>query len=1253
MKRISKNKADLQRTKPTILKGLKLGFAFFALTFFQCSLDHTLHWNEADGYRWSEVNFSTSKEVGFTAMSNEETQVVFQNELTEELIVRNHVLLNGSGLALGDVDGDGLTDIYFCRLDGPNVLYKNLGDWKFQDVTENAGVACPDEFSTGAVFSDLDGDFDLDLLVTSIGGKNFFFLNDGKGVFTEESEKRGLKSGSGATTMALADIDGDGDLDLYVTNYKALRANNIFMPHELNYENIIEKDEANGTFKIREKYQGHYDLVFVDNFILWEERGEPDALYLNDGEGRFELTAPDAGAFFDEAGKPVETFYDWGLAAKFQDVNNDGHPDLYVCNDFNSPDRIWMNDGTGRFQAIKKQAIRHTSHSSMAVDFADVERDGDLDVFVIDMLGMNHQRQKMQFNTMPPTSAKIGALDDRLQYMRNTLLLNAGHDEYTEIGRFSGVHASDWSWSANFLDIDLDGYEDILIATGQISDTQNMDVRKKMIDQNFSGMANAPETILRYPRLPLPNVSFRNNGDLTFTETSDEWRWGGDADISHGMALGDLDNDGDLDVVVNRFQQPAGLFRNDASQNRVTVRLRGAAPNTQGVGAKIRFTGNGAPQMKEATLGGSYLSGNAQTYTFAAVEGKAELALEITWRNGAKSKIEDVQPNRIYEIFEEGAQTVAQESELSSTEPFFKNVDQGIDFKHSEELFDDFSRQPLLPLKLSQPGPGVAVQDTDFDGDDDLFITSGRNGKPAHFENLGDGSWRKRTDALLAGRAVLDQPAVLSWVEGDESDGKVVLVTAFSNYENPAHHSFVLKYVLERGKTVAVDTIFTTTADIGPLAAADYDNDDDLDLFVGGRSTPGQYPTPPSSFLLINEDGAFKPDDRNNKNLQNFGMVSQAIFSDIDHDHDPDLIIAEQWGPVTVFRNEQGVYRDATEKLGLDKYLGLWNGLTTADIDGDGRLDILATNWGRNSRYSFDPDYPIRLFYGDLDRNGTTEVIEAFFEHDLGVYVPYHRLEKLIQATPFTQIRMPTFSRFANSGLDKILGTDLANLPQLSINTLDNTLFINRSDGFSGTSLPDDANFSPAFHVGAADFDNDGDFDVFLSQNFFGELPEYGKSDAGRGLWLENDGTGKFRSVSSAESGVRVYGEQRGAGFGDFNSDGRIDFVVSQNGAAVELFQNKKAKPGLRIKLRYKAKNYTAVGAKVRTKLKDGSGPLYELKAGSGYRSQGGSTIIAGNREEITGVEVLWPDGKIAQFEVPPDAKEVVCYYDGRLETRE
>ncbi|MCH7574222.1 MAG: VCBS repeat-containing protein [Candidatus Marinimicrobia bacterium] len=1239
--------AVLRQARRPMRHSAVLGAALFlsiALFAPGCTSREDLAWQTADGYRVAELHVKEGGRAGFQQLAPKTTGIDFVNSLTPAQIDSNQVLLDGSGVAIGDVDGDGWADIYFARLNGPNVLYRNLGNWTFADITAEAGVALGDRFSTGAVLADVDGDGDLDLLVTALGGPNALLFNDGTGRFTELPGRLPPASTYGSTTAALADIDGDGDLDLYIANYKRRRVRDIYGPGETTFEKLVV--QTGDTYAIAAKFRDHYSLDINGTILRWHEDAEPDHLYLNDGRGNFEQVTVAGERFLDEDGNPVPAFKDWGLTARFQDMDGDGDPDIYVCNDFASPDRIWINDGRGYFRAIGRLALRHTSQASMSVAFIDANRDGHLDFFLADMLSRDHQRRKTQMGDMQPTPLTIGEIDNRPQIMRNTFFLNRGDGTYAEIARYSGLHASEWTWSAIAVDVDLDGYEDLLASTGHAYDVMDSDTQQR-IDRMFTaGLLPHRNAITLYPRLELRNMAFRNNGDLTFQEIGADWGLGS-MDISHGMALGDLDNDGDLDLVINRYQAPAAVYRNVGSAPRVAVRLKGEAPNTQGIGAKVRLLGGVVAQETEVVSGGTYLSGSESLTVFAAGNRRSDLSIEVTWRNGRRTIIDGVEPNHIYEIAEAGAVDSAPPPAAEVT-PFFEDRSDLLRHVHHEDPFDDFARQPLLPNRLSQLGPGVAWSDLNGDGYDDLVISSGKGGRLAYFENDGQGAFRSLSQSLPAGESSRDQTAIIGWAP---QPGATSLLVAQTNFEDPdSGPSAVARYDRTDGRFRAVDPVPGDVAGAGPLALADVDGDGDLDLFVGGRTIPGSYPAPPSSRLYRNAGGHFAYDADLSRPLRNIGMVTGAVFSDLDGDGDPDLVLALEWGPVTILRNEGGRFVDVTADMGLEGYRGWWNGVTTGDLDEDGRPDIIATNWGLNSKYRADPDHPLRILYRDFDVSGSLDIVEAHFDAGMNGMVPERGLSCMIDAMPLIRERTPTFRQYGGSTLNEIMGDLLRKAPEVQASTLAHTVFFNRGDHFEAVPLPAEAQFAPAFAANVGDFDGDGHDDIFLSQNFFASQIETPRIDAGRGLWLQGDGTGRLVPVSGQISGVKVYGEQRGAALADYDRDGRVDLVVTQNGAATKLFHNLGARPGLLVRLAGPPENPWAVGAAVRLIYADGAGPSREVHAGSGYWSQDSPVQVLGTRGQPRSVRVTWPGGETTESLLPQGVLELSISTDGALE---
>ncbi|MGH7528867.1 MAG: FG-GAP repeat domain-containing protein [Gemmatimonadales bacterium] len=1199
-------------------------------------------WHEEGAYRWREVAGVRAGPAGFSRMSPRRTGIRFANTASPALTRENRHLTHGSGVALGDVDGDGLVDIYLNRIEGPNALYRNLGDWRFEEVARARGVDAPGRFSTGVVLADVDGDADLDLLLTALGGPNTLYRNDGTGRFRDATARSGLRSGLGSTTMALADVEGDGDLDLYVTNYKVLNVQDAFPPSQRTFDQVVRKTGSGYT--VAPEFRQHYRVRVIPEYdiVVRIQRADPDWFYVNDGAGRFTLVPLTAGRFLDGDGQALAEAPDrFGLAARFYDVDGDRDPDLYVCNDFEDPDEFWINDGTGTFRAAPAHALRTASNAAMAVDFSDIDRDGHVDFFVVDMLGRDPVRRQTQTATHTPLPKLPGRIFDRPQRQRNTLFRNRGDGTFAEIAAFAGVEASGWSWSTLFLDVDLDGYEDVLVATGHVWDVMDADTQEALRALRLGG--NWRDERFRFPRLALPNGAFRNEGDWTFQDRGAAWGFGDEADISHGMAAGDLDGDGDLDVVVNRWEAPAAVLRNNAGSARVAVRLAGDPPNTQGIGAKIRVLGGAVPQQeKEVTLGGLYLSSSDPMYTFAAGASDT-LSIVVEWRSGARSVVTGARPNRLYEIRETAAARAADPASTPEPSlPYFTDVTAQLGHRHVETPFDDFRRQPLLPHSLSRLGPGVAWYDVDSDGYEELIVSSGRGGALGIHRNRH--GRLARSDRRLA-PAPLDQSAVLGMPAGE---GSAALLVGQSGYEarrlgaaRAAPAVLRLRLGADGRDTELAAAVGGDSASTGPLALADYDGDGDLDLFVGGRVIPGAYPMPATSRLFRNQGGRFELDTANAAVLRSVGLVSAAVFSDIDGDGDPDLVLALDLGPLTLFRNAGGRFQDRGRAAGLSPHIGRWNGVTTGDLDGDGRLDIVATNWGRNTKYRLAPDAPLLVYSGDFDRNGSVDVVEAQRDDERGGVFPLEPWGRMARAIPATRQRVRSHAAYAAATVEEIIGDGLRGGRRVAVMTLDHMVLLNRGERFEPVALPAEAQLAPAFYAGIADFNGDGHEDLFLSQNFFPTDIGTRRYDAGRGLWLEGDGTGALHPVPGHVSGVRVYGDQRGAALADYNGDGRVDLAVSQNGAETKLYRNDRARPGLRVRVIGPPGNPNGVGATMRLVYRDGRGPAREIHAGSGYWSQDGAIQVLGQREQPVAVWVRWPGGDSTETPVPPGIRDV------------
>ena len=1231
---------------PDLHRDLKLLSVRFTLILLTpaLALGAEPSWQDGAGIRLRQLTVAPGGRTGFTSILPSESGVAFTNTLADLTAARNQILLSGSGVALGDVDGDGRCDIYLCRLEGPNALYRNLGDWKFTEITAAAGVECPDQYSTAAAFADVDGDADLDLLVNGIGAGTRLFINDGAGRFQERLDS-GLTRQFGSMCMALGDLDGDGSIDLYIANYRTATV------RSTGFDLLISGNQRMIRPEDRDRL-----YITSDGFV--QEYGEPDFCYLNDGQGRFRAMSWTDGTFVDERGRPLTAPpKDWSYSVAIRDLNGDGAPDIYVCGDFWSPDRCWINDGRGRFRALPRAALPCTSSFSMGLDIADLNRDGHDDIMVLDMLSPVHSRRLVQTVLFGLQYQPIGFGAERPEVNRNVVYLNRGDGTYAEIAQFSGLHATEWSWSPVFIDVDLDGYEDVLMPTGHGFDTQDADAEVKIRSMGPWPRERVPFKLLEYPRLNLANLAYRNQGDLTFEEMGAEWGFDLDG-ISQGTALADLDGDGDLDVVLNNMSSAAALLRNNSSAPRVAVRLAGNVPNTRGLGARIRVLGGPVPQSQQIVGGGRFASSDDSIRVFAAGGATNRLGLEVTWRRGTRSIIRDVRPNHLYVVSEEGADpsetaTAApaisaagdRSSATPSDAPFFQDASLRIAHRHHEEFFDDLARQPSLPFRLSQLGPGVSWFDVDGDGWDDLIVGTGRGGNLAVYRNAQDGSFAPITNAILAQPVTRDQSTVLAWTR---PDGQVELLAGSANYEDGlAAGSIVRRYPLRQTKID--DSMPGAPPSVGPLAMADYDGDGRLDLFVGGRVIPGRYPEPASSFLFRGQDGRFELDATNSAALANVGLVSGAVWTDLTGDGWPELALACEWGPVRIFLNERGRLREATDAWGLQAYCGWWNGIAAGDFDGDGRMDLVASNLGRNSRYEPYRRQPLRIYHGDFFASGIVSLIEAYFDPGSNQIVPWRSFESVGTALPTVSERFTTHRAFAEANIDQVLGEFARSARVVEAQWSESSLLRNRGDHFDVEPLPWEAQLAPAFGVSVGDLDGDGLEDIFLSQNLLAVHPEDSPMVSGTGLWLRGDGRGRFEPVTAQESGIRMHGEQRGCALSDYDQDGRVDLVVAQNGYETKLFRNTRATPGLRVRLSGPAVNPTGVGAVIRFVYPDGHGPAREIHSGSGYWSQDSPVQVLGMAEVPSKVWVRWPGGRVTESAYPESAREIEIDFHGNV----
>ena len=1073
-----------------------------------------------------------------------ETGITFQNQLSAENQIK--YTYNGAGVAAGDYDGDGLVDVFLPNEEGQSKLFRNLGNMRFEDVTEAAGLLNskdPGGFSMGAYFADIDNDHDLDLFITNWKVSNRLFRNDG-GTFTDITTEAGVTYAGGATTATFADYDRDGDVDFFVATYR---------PNAIEYEQAnLQLQMVDGQIVIPPEYEDRLVLLTMDGDSgSLRELGERDLLYRNNGDGTFTDVAAEAG---------IEGGY-WGLSAVFNDTDSDGWPDLYITNDLWSPDQFYHNNGNGTFSLVDPDMVQHTPWFSMGIDFADINNDGLNDYFIGDMVSRDHtyrmtQHGEMDMSPPPPNTAP--------QVMRNGLYLNNGDGSFSDIAWLADVATTDWTWTAKFNDIDLDGFVDLLITNGMVRDLMDSDAaaEARRISQE-QGRDAFIAYLQQYPLLDNPNMVFRNNGDLTFADVSDEWGFH-TAVVSNGAAISDLDGDGDLDVITNNLNAQAGVYRNDSTSQRLIVRLRGIQSNSFGLGAIVTLTTDQGIQSRVMSSSGGYLSSHDPSIVFGLGNSATIQSLQIEWPSGLFQSLpnEDsgpLQANTEYTITEpEGEAVIAPPQPLTAVSPWFVDVAQaaGITWQHQESAFDDFAVQTLLPRGLSQLGPGLAWSDIDNDGDDDLYIAGAAGETGVLYANNDNGTFTDATTQTPNWRRRAEEMAPLWW-----HNGQSVLPELFISYSNVEVADEPIGFRRFAQPATPFTLFDNTWTDSSPAAssstaAADFDGDGDLDLFVGGRVLPNQWPLPAPSRLYANQGGNLVDvTSEAAPELLTLGMATGSLWVDIDNDRDSDLVVATEFGPVRLFVNENGRLTDQTAAYGLDQWTGLWTGVVAGDFNHDGFMDLAAANLGLNTKYTASPERPAVVYGGNVDGDDDVDVIEAYYVGD--TLYPLKERGMAGAEMPFILETFDTFRAYGEATLEQIYGERLNQVQRFEANTLAHTLFLNDGNGrFTAQPLPQLAQVTAGFGLSVADFDNDGHDDLYLVGNFSYADHETMLYTGGTSYWLRGHGDGTFTVVPSAESGLLVTHDARGVAVSDFNQDGWVDIAVAVNNGRPLLFQN-------------------------------------------------------------------------------------------------
>ncbi|WOO40940.1 FG-GAP-like repeat-containing protein [Rubellicoccus peritrichatus] len=1177
----------------------------------------------------------TEEIVLFEHLTPESTGVDFENsiDITHPLKRLYPSGYANGGVAVGDVNGDGKPDLYLVSGPGENKLYLQGEPFEFEDVTAQAGVGGGDDtWGTGAAMVDIDNDGDLDIYVANYDSPNQLYLNEGDGKFREAASEYGLDISDASLMAYFADYDKDGDLDVYIVTNRFYREGGI--PSESQY-NMGFFDRG----VIKPEYEKYYTFrkIAGDTFTITAV-GRPDYLLRNDGE-RFTDVTKEAG-IADE---------DHGLSAVWVDYNSDGYPDLYVANDFTDADRLYHNNGDGTFTDKIADVVPHTTWFSMGSDVGDVNNDGLLDIFVLDMAATSHYREKASMGNMDKNKEFLLTAVPR-QVMRNALLINAGNGKMLEAAKLAGVSSTDWSWSANFGDLDNDGLIDLFVTNGMTRDYANSDMSFEYEDN--IGKTRWDHFEDTDPR-PEQNRVFWNKGDYKFEDASE--LWGLDhMSMSYGAAYADFDRDGDLDLVYTNVDEPVSILRNNSSgDHSVLVKLIGTDSNKQGIGAHVSLTAGGHQQIRALHPMTGFVSSSDPVIHFGLGDAEKIDQLEITWPSGNRQVFKDLPADRLFTIIE--SETTTEPEKAEPITMAFRSSDALIKMVHEERDYDDFKDQPLLPNKLSQLGPGMAWGDIDGDGDDDVYLGGAAGQAGMLGRNAGNGEFtRSYPTAILKDRKYEDMGALFFDADGD---GDLDLYVVSGGVEHGSDSKKLQdRLYLNDGEGSFAKAPEGTLPDLrdsgGTVAAADFDRDGDLDLFVGSRVIPGEYPLAPKSRLLLNEGGRFiEVKTPWSESIANAGMVTGALWSDADNDGWVDLFLTIEWGPVRFFRNQNGKLEEDTQAAGLADRVGWYNGITGGDVDGDGDIDYVVTNFGLNSKYKATPKKPELLFYGDMDDSGRKRIIEAKFEKE--ICYPRRGLSCSSQAIPSIRDRLPTFHQFASSTLNDIYGDyRLDKAERFEANSLETGILINDGKGhFSFTPLPRLAQISPSYGVVIEDLDADGFADIVLAQNFFNPQAETGRMDGGLSLFLKGNGDGTFKPLMPYESGIVVPADAKGLALIDLNQDKQLDLVFSANDSPAYSFinENEGGREIIVVTLKDHAGNPSAIGARVTALDETLSPKVAEIRSSGGYLSQENGVLYFTSQdpEAVARVQVRWPDGEESVHEISSSSDNVIVHPRG------
>ncbi len=1089
------------------------------------------------------------KRTLFELLDADYTGLDFENTLThtnEFNIYKYRNFYNGGGVGLGDVNNDGLLDIYLIANLLPNRLYLNKGNFQFEDVSDKAGIEGVRAWSTGVSMVDINADDWLDIYVCNSGDvkgdnkHNELFINNGDGTFTEKAKEMGLADAGFSTQATFFDYDKDGDLDVYLLNnsYRAI-----------------------GSFNMRNNERQTRDELGGDKL-------------LRNDDGQFIDVSVEAGLYGSVIG--------FGLGVAMSDLDKDGWLDLYVSNDFFEKDYIYMNNRDGTFREEMEQQMRSITLASMGSDIADMNNDGFPDVFVTEMLPEGEERFKttMTFENWDKYQYNLEhgyyhQFTRNMLHRHNGIIPGVGVT-FSEVGRLAGVEATDWSWSPLIFDLDNDGHKDLFIANGLAQDILNQDYLQYVSNEEVTRMVvkkggvDYSQLIDIIPVNRIANYAYAGGSDFNFTNKTKEWGLD-QPSHSNGAAYGDLDNDGDLDLIVNNVNMPLFVYKNNTSlqngqNNYLKIVFKGAHGNKSSVGTKVTIRGNGETFYLEQNPIRGFQSSVDNRLNFGLGDVQIIDSLVVDWYYGKQTILTKVKVNQTLTLSEREASEKGKDNQAKIFDPLFREVKSPlVDFVHEENDYVDFDRDRLLYHMKSTEGPKIGVGDVNGDGRDDFYIGGAKGFSGKLFVQTTTGSF-KNTNMTTFEKDKGSEDIGCFFTDIDQDGDQDLYVTSGGNETSTNSYSLTDRLYVNNGKgnmTRSQQVLPAGTPEsTSTVKACDFDQDGDLDLFIGVRLRSGLIGVPQNGYLLQNDGkGEFKNITREvAPELLNSGMITDAVWSDYDQDGDDDLMFLGEWMQIRLFNNDDGKFSEVTKKAGLEITTGWWNALEAADLDGDGDIDFVAGNHGLNSRFRASAEKPVSCYINDFDQDGTVEQIICAYKGDTS-YLQVLRHDFVAQM-PSLKKKYEKYESFKNLTIQDIFASELLQRSVVhEVNTLESIMLINNGDGtFEKKKLPYEAQLSPVYAILIEDLDKDGQSDILLGGNLFEVKPEVGRYDASYGTFLKGIGNGDFKSLPASKTGLVLEGQVRD--FSLIDVKGKILLMVARNNASLQFFniqiENKK-----------------------------------------------------------------------------------------------